>query len=165
MNTDDGWAGAKRRRSKLNVQHVYGILAQLSAECEWDSDYGRVRESCANFEIGPTPVETITCFVGSDVDGVLIETVDLGQRFNEMYGVTFVAAELRPNRVSIDGDAQRDGVYRVEMVFKMDCQPCSFTFCRRQKPDCRRLDVRAYRVRGCVRPYHEVHAGSRVLLV
>jgi len=126
VNTDDGWAGAERWRSKLNVQHVHGILAQLSAQREWNSDYRRVRESCTNFEIGPTPVEAIACFVGSNVDGVLIETVDLRQRFNEMDGVAFIAAELRANRVSIDGDAQRNGVYRVEMVFKMNCQPCSY---------------------------------------
>jgi hypothetical protein len=49
-------------------------------------------------------VESIACFVGRDVQGVVVGAVDLRQRFNQVYGVAFVASELRPNRMSIDCD-------------------------------------------------------------
>ncbi|MND06613.1 hypothetical protein D3C83_280910 [compost metagenome] len=51
-------------------------------------------------------MEAIARFVGCDVEGVVVGAIDLRQRFNEVYGVAFVASELRPNRMSIDRDPQ-----------------------------------------------------------
>ena len=60
----------------------------------------------ANFEVGPTTAETLACFVGGDVDRVLIDGVDLSQRLDEIDGVAFVAPELRSDSVGVDRDPQ-----------------------------------------------------------
>ena len=71
-----------------------------------------MRESGANFEIGPTITETIACFVSGDVDRVVVDAIDLRQRFDQVDGVTLVASNLRPNGMSIDGDSD-DRIYRL----------------------------------------------------
>ena len=49
-------------------------------------------------------MKAIARFVGGNVDGVLVVAVDQGQRLNEIDGVAFVTAELRPNGMSVDCD-------------------------------------------------------------
>src|SRR6185369_10387222 len=60
----------------------------------------------ANFEIGPTITEALACFVCSYVDRVLVDVVNLGEAFDEIDGVAFVASELSPDSMSIDRDPQ-----------------------------------------------------------
>lgn len=59
-----------------------------------------------NFEIGPTALEAVARLVGRYINCVLINAVDLRQRFNKVDGVAFVASKLRSNRMSIDCDPQ-----------------------------------------------------------
>ena len=66
----------------MHVQHVDRVLAQFSAEREWDSDQRRVRKCGANFEIRPTLVEAIVCFARGDVNSVVVGAVDLRQRLD-----------------------------------------------------------------------------------
>ena len=49
-------------------------------------------------------MEAISCFLGGDVDSVVITAVDLGQRLDEIYGVAFIAPELCADSMSIDRD-------------------------------------------------------------
>ena len=60
-----------------------------------------MRKSRANLEIGPTITETIASFVGRYVDCVTVVGVDLGESFDQVDGVAFIAPQLRPNRMSI----------------------------------------------------------------
>ena len=49
-------------------------------------------------------MEAIACLVSSDVDSIVINAVDLGQRLDEVYGVAFIASELCADSMSIDGN-------------------------------------------------------------
>src|ERR1041385_1155024 len=51
-------------------------------------------------------MKAILRFGGSDVERVLVNTIDLRERFNEIEGVAFVTSKLRPYRMSIDCDPQ-----------------------------------------------------------
>ena len=126
-----------------------------------------MRESGANFEIGPTITKSISCFVGGDVDRVTVDAVDLRQCFDQVDGVTFVASELRPNGMSIDGDSD-DRIYKTGIQSRKSCQILlilSISFLQR-KPGSRRrgFEYRA-RAREYERLYLAVRAGSKVWLV
>ena len=51
-------------------------------------------------------MEAIVSFARGDVKSVVIDAVDLRQRLDEVNGVAFISAKLRPNRMSIDCDPQ-----------------------------------------------------------
>ena len=106
MNTDHDRARAKWRSSELNVQNIHGMFAQFSTQSQRNSNQRCVWKGFANFEIGPALVETIASFCGRNVNSVLIDAVNLRQRFDEIDGVAFVSPKLRPNRMSIDCDPQ-----------------------------------------------------------
>ena len=85
-----------------------------------------MRKSGANFEIGPTITEALACFVCSYVDRVMIGAVDRCQRLDEVDSVAFVAPELRPDRVSIDCDADGDRIYRIFKMNRISLSPARF---------------------------------------
>ena len=80
-----------------------------------------MRESGANFEIGPTITEPIACFASGDVDRVVVDAVDPGEGFNQVDGVTFVASKLRPDGMSIDADSDHR-IYQILRIYKMSVQ-------------------------------------------
>jgi hypothetical protein len=56
-----------------------------------------VGKSGANFEVGPTLVETIVRGGSRYEECVFINVIDLRECFDEVNGVAFVSTELRPN--------------------------------------------------------------------
>lgn len=59
-----------------------------------------------NFEIGPAPVETIVSLGSCDVESVIVDVIDLRERFDKVNGVAFISRKLRPDRMRIDCDPQ-----------------------------------------------------------
>ena len=137
------------------------MFPKLGAQREGDSNKRRVRQRCANVKIGPAFVKTLAGLASRNVDSVVIDAVDLRQRLNEINGVAFVAPKLRPNSMSIDCDPQPVSPVLI-LPDLLGSSGRSICFYRLRKPGHLPSDVRAYRARGCVRPYLEVHAGSRV---
>jgi len=66
-----------------------------------------------NFEIRPALVKAFIGFSSRDVEYVLVDVIDLRERLDQVGGVAFVASELRPNRMRIDGDPQRSSPFKV----------------------------------------------------
>ena len=48
--------------------------------------------------------KAIASFVGRNVDSVLVDAIDLGERLYQINSVTFVAPEPGSDRMSIDSD-------------------------------------------------------------
>ena len=59
-----------------------------------------------NFEVGPALMKAIMGLGRGDVERVLVNAIDLRERFDQVEGVAFVTSELRPHRMSIDCDPQ-----------------------------------------------------------
>ena len=59
-----------------------------------------------NFEVGPALLKAIVGGGSGDVESVLVNAIDLRERFDQVEGVAFVTSELRPHRMSIDCDPQ-----------------------------------------------------------
>src|ERR1044071_6513931 len=119
-----------------------------------------MRESGPNLEIGPTITESISCFVGSDVDRIVVDVIDLRQCFDQVDGVTFVASKLRPNGMSIDGDSD-DRIYKTGIQSRKSCQILlilSISFLQR-KPGSPR---RGFEYRALAREYERLSLAVRV---
>ena len=50
-----------------------------------------------NSEIGPSLVETFPGFGRCDKERVLVNRIDLGERFDKIGSVAFITRKLRPN--------------------------------------------------------------------
>lgn len=67
-----------------------------------------MRERCANCEIRPAPVKPVVGMIRCNVEKVFVGQIDLRQRLNKIRGVAFITTKLRPDRMSVDCDAQSD---------------------------------------------------------
>jgi hypothetical protein len=97
------------------------MFTKFSTERQWNSDHRRVRQCVADFEIGPALIETFVRFGSCDVERVVVNAIDLRERFNEVESVAFVSPKLRPYRMSIDCDPQ--SVSPVSLLFAVLNRP------------------------------------------
>src|SRR5712691_3246483 len=98
--------GRKRWRGELDMQHVDRMPAQLCRQSQGNPHQRSVRERLSYFEIGPAISEPIDGCRFGYVEGVEIGLIDLGQSFDQIDRVTFVAGQLRSDRVRVDCDVQ-----------------------------------------------------------
>src|SRR5712691_3672831 len=96
----------KRWRGELHVQYVDRMPAQLGRQRQRNPHQWRVRERLSYFEIGPAIREPIDGGRFGYVERVEIGLIDLGQTFDQVDRVTFVAGQLRSDRVRVDCDVQ-----------------------------------------------------------
>ena len=66
----------------------------------------RMRQSLFDLEIGPAIIEPLESDRLGDIEGVTIGLIDLGEGFDQIGRVTFVAAELGPDGMRVDCDVQ-----------------------------------------------------------
>src|SRR6266566_3225478 len=96
----------KRWRGELHVQYIDRTPAQLGRQRQRNPHQRRVRERLSYFEIGPAIREPIDGGRFGYVERVEIGLIDLGQTFDQVDRVTFVAGQLRSDRVRVDCDVQ-----------------------------------------------------------
>src|SRR5258708_22059703 len=96
----------KRWRGELHVQHIDRMPAQLGRQRQWNPHQRRVRERLSYFEIGPAISEPIDSGRFGYVECVEISLIDLGQSLDQVDRITFVAGQLRSDRVRVDCDVQ-----------------------------------------------------------
>ena len=56
-----------------------------------------MRKGAADFEIGPALVETVAGFCSGYVECVIVNLIDLRERFDEVNGIAFVSSEFSAN--------------------------------------------------------------------
>src|SRR5215213_11215017 len=81
-----------------------------------------MRKRRVNFEVWPAPMETIVGFSSCDVEGVIINAIDLRERLDEINGVALISRKLRPNRMRIDCDPQSLSPVRVSLLALCCCR-------------------------------------------
>ena len=57
-----------------------------------------------NSEVGPALMKALVGCGSRDVERVLVDGIDLRERFDQIEGVAFVTSELRPDSMSINRD-------------------------------------------------------------
>src|ERR1700730_4230711 len=97
VNAHNNGTWRKRRRRKLDMQNVNRMFTKLGGERERNSNKWCMRKRSTDLKIRPSPIETLAGLGGSDVEGVLVYGIDLGQRLDEIGGVAFITRKLRPN--------------------------------------------------------------------
>ena len=97
VNADNDRARRERRRRKLNMKHVNWIAAQLGGQRQRYAHQWCVRQSQANGKIRPAIIEAVDCVVFGDVQSVAVDRIDLGQRLDQVDGVTFVPGQPSAN--------------------------------------------------------------------
>src|SRR2546421_12580846 len=96
----------KRWRGELHVQYIDRMPAQLGRQRQRNPHQRRVRERLSYFEIGPAIREPIDGGRFGYGERVEIALIDLGQTFDQVDRVTFVAGQLRSDRMRVDCDVQ-----------------------------------------------------------
>ncbi len=87
----------KRRRGELYVQEINRAAAQFSTERQGDAHDWSMWPRSRDRKIWPAATKTLDCLVPGNIESVLIDRVDPGQRFDEIDGVGFVTGQLRVN--------------------------------------------------------------------
>jgi hypothetical protein len=106
MNANYDWTRSKRRTGKLNVQDVDWVTPQFGTKRKWYADKGRVRKRGANREVRPPVAEPCYGLIPGDINGVIIDRIDLGERFDQIRGITLIATKTGANRVGVDCNTQ-----------------------------------------------------------
>src|ERR1700682_3148332 len=106
VNTHDERAGRQRRRGKLNMENVHGIAAQRSAQRQGYAYQRRVRQSLRNGKVGPASAKAIHGLALGNIQRVLIDRVELSQRFDQIDGVAFVPGQPSANGMGVYGNVQ-----------------------------------------------------------
>src|SRR5712691_2005129 len=84
------------------MENVNWIFAQLGAQRQRNANKRCMRQRDANSEIRPAIVEAFQSLAPGNIQRVIIDSIDLGERFNQICGVAFVSGESGPNRVGVN---------------------------------------------------------------
>jgi len=104
VNSCDDWTRSKWRRGVLDVQDIDRMTSQLAGKCQWDADERRVRQSLLDGEVRPAIIKPLDCRAFGYKESVMIGLIDFGQGLDQVDSVTFIAAQLRSDGMSIDCD-------------------------------------------------------------
>ena len=97
-------AGSEWWRGVLDMQDIDRMASQLAGKCQWDADERRVRQSLLDGEVRPAIIKPLDCRAFSYEESVMIGLIDFGKGLDQVDGVTFIAAQLRSDGMSIDCD-------------------------------------------------------------
>jgi hypothetical protein len=104
MNSGYNRAGSERRRGVLDMQYIDRMAAQLAGKCQGDANQRRVRQRLLDLEVRPAIFKPLdSCPFGYE-ERVEIPLIDSGQSLDQVDSVTFIAAQLRSDGMSIDCD-------------------------------------------------------------
>jgi hypothetical protein len=104
VNGGHDGAASEWWRGVLHVQYIDGMASQLAGKCQRDSDQRRVRQRLLDREVRPAISKPLDCCPFCYKESVKIGLIDPGQSLDQVDGVTFIAAQLRSDGMSIDCD-------------------------------------------------------------
>ena len=80
-----GWDTAAQKQ-------IDGIAPEFRGKGQRDPNQRRMRRCPPDFEVGPATGQTLNCGLPGDEERVTICLIDLSESFDQVGGVTFVAA-------------------------------------------------------------------------
>jgi hypothetical protein len=80
------------------------MAPQLAGKRQRDADQRRMRQRLLDPEVRPTLIKPLDSGPFGDVQSVKISLIDLGEGFDQVNGVTFIAAEFSSDGMRIDCD-------------------------------------------------------------
>ena len=86
------------------MQDVDRMASQLARKRQRDADQRSVWQCLLDGEVGPAIIKSLDCRPFGYKASVLVGLIDSGQSLDQVNGVTFIAAQLRSDGMSIDCD-------------------------------------------------------------
>ncbi len=106
MNSCYDWAGSKWWRGVLDVQYIDRMASQLAGKRQWDTNQRRMRQRLLDREVRPTLIKPLDSGPFSYVESIAIGLIDPGEGLDQVDSVTFIAAQLSSDGMSIDCDVK-----------------------------------------------------------
>jgi hypothetical protein len=80
--------------------------SQLAGKRQWDPDERRMRQRLPDREVRPTLIKPLDRGRFGYVESITIGLIDPGEGLDQVYSVTFIAAQLSSDGMSIDCDVK-----------------------------------------------------------
>ena len=88
----------------MDVQHIHRMASQLARKRQRDADERSVRQCLLDGEVRPAIIKSLDCRPFGYKESVMVGLIDSGQSLDQVDSVTFIAAQLRSDGMSIDCD-------------------------------------------------------------
>lgn len=86
------------------MQHIDRMASQLARKRQWDADKRSVWQRLLNGEVRPAIIKSLDCRPFGYKESVMVGLIDFGESLDQVDSVTFIAAQLRSDGMSIDCD-------------------------------------------------------------